>query len=237
MLFNFGTRVIFPKEVIPMPTLTAENNLEMSVDQVSAILGVSERTILNYIKAQQIKATKVGKRWFVDRKSFEDFQKNKGNTFIPINNIMKPDRTETTQATPEETISKYTSGKGKGKDNKNVKSLACYRLALNAFKMPMWQEDNPYSKYLVEFRTQILGSLGAGYYAFGSVKRYHYDQARSTIGSALALMYSDDAVATLYEKDLSFLENDVLLAFTYLLKKLEQLNRKNFSPRENNDKY
>ena len=232
---------------------SSENSTEINVDQVAAILEVSERTVLNYIKARQIKAVKVGKRWFVDRASFESFQKNRGT---PTRNLcqispsegedlrrgMKNEESTTEQATLPQKEVKFIPQcipAERRKEKKNIKSLACYRLTIEAFKMPMWQqtENKDYSKCLKEFRYKILEHLGAGYCSFGPGKRYHYDQVRGLVGSILALMYSDDNASTIYEKDLLFLENDLLLAITSLIRKIERITQRNFSPRESHDNF
>lgn len=104
-------------------TTFSENHTEISVDYVAKTLNVSERTVLNYIKTHQISATKVGKRWFIDRVSFETFQKGKPaylKETIPYKEKIIDVIIEK-QHTTYENIEKK-------KEKKNITSLACYRL-------------------------------------------------------------------------------------------------------------
>ena len=47
---------------------------EISATVAAQILGVSERTVLNFIRQKQIRAVKVGKSWFVQKDSVEAFK-------------------------------------------------------------------------------------------------------------------------------------------------------------------
>lgn len=46
-----------------------------SVSQVAAILNVSNRTIMNYIKQGRIKGAKIGGKWKFTREAIEKFTK------------------------------------------------------------------------------------------------------------------------------------------------------------------
>ena len=46
-----------------------------SVSQVAAILNVSNRTIMNYIKQGRIKGAKIGGKWKFTREAIEKFAK------------------------------------------------------------------------------------------------------------------------------------------------------------------
>ncbi len=48
---------------------------EISATVAAQILGVSERTVLSFIRQKQIRAVKVGKSWFVQKDSVEDFKR------------------------------------------------------------------------------------------------------------------------------------------------------------------
>ena len=47
---------------------------EASVDEASQVLGVTPRSVINYINTKQIQAIKVGKSWFINRASLEAFK-------------------------------------------------------------------------------------------------------------------------------------------------------------------
>lgn len=47
-----------------------------TLDEVADILGVGRRTVYNYVRANQIKAVKIGRAWRVTDKALADFVKN-----------------------------------------------------------------------------------------------------------------------------------------------------------------
>lgn len=208
-------------------TTFSESHTEISVDYVAKTLNVSERTVLNYIKTHQISAIKVGKRWFIDSFSFENFQKR--------NSINTKGGSKNKEAIPativsEEKIKQHTTYEHieKKKEKKNITSLACYRLAVAAFKMPLWQQTEPtkYKKYFDDFQFRILEHLGAGYCTYGNGKRFHYEQVRGLLGAVLSVVYSDDNMSSTYEKDIFFIENEFLFAITSLIRKIEKTQPK-----------
>lgn len=203
--------------------------LEVSVDQASKILGVSERMVLNYIKAKRIKALRVGKRWFVDQVSLEAFRQESGlakrseaaiSATSEISEISEPVVAKTSPPPPAANKSRAESKPA----GKSLDRLACFRLCVEAFQMPMWTEANQlrFAQRLRDLQAAILEQLGAGYYAYGADKRGHYDRSRSLIGSALALVYSDTEARRHWASDIAFLERDVLPAFAALIKKIER---------------
>jgi len=226
------------------PTHAPSETVEVNVDQAATLLGTSERMVLNYIKARQIKASKVGKRWFVDRESLEHFRQTggRGTRAFPLTvdeglrqtagapAASSPPHSEHSAKEAEGTAGGERSARQRRRHgtNKNVKDLACYKLALSAFRRPLWQgeEGNPYAQRLTSLRLQILEHLGAGYYSFGSGKHHHYNCARGLVGSALALIYSNDEVMGRFADDVAYLEQELLVAFGSLLRKIERLGRR-----------
>jgi excisionase family DNA binding protein len=47
---------------------------EVTVEQASALLGVTSRSVINYIKTKEIEAIKVGKVWHINRASLDVFK-------------------------------------------------------------------------------------------------------------------------------------------------------------------
>jgi len=207
--------------------------------------------VLNYIKARQIKASKVGKRWFVDRESLEQFNQTGGRGLRAFPSSVDADFSitaadsedaATTPARPTDRSSgesrarpdseQSTRPRRRKGSSKTVKDLACYRLALAAFQRPLWQsaDANPFAERLNVVRLQILEHLGAGYYSFGPGKHHHYNSARGLIGSALALIYSDELAMGRFADDVAYLEQELLGAFAALLRKIERLGRREPAP-------
>ena len=71
----------------------------------------------------------------------------------------------------------------------NPENLACFRLVVAAFEMPLWQSSGRLKASLQEIELGVIKALGAGYYSFGHRKRDYYNQARAELGAALALLY------------------------------------------------
>lgn len=69
---------------------------ELSVEAVALQLGVSERSIVNYLKTRRIEGIKVGKKWFIDSASVDVFAQRYG--FIP--KIVPPIVTQQTVVVP-----------------------------------------------------------------------------------------------------------------------------------------
>jgi len=213
----------------------APRSAEWTVEYAAERLGVSDRSILNYIKAKKIRAIKVGKKWFVDRASTESFAQAYGFRFDE--EAIRPSKNDQDKAVP-----RPQSGAGslpvvrKAKDDKSARSpqaLACFRLCIEAFKMPLWSEPEPETlRSTQEIRTRIndlrfvvLENLGAGYYTFGRSKCACYDTARNAIGATVALVLSDTGLSERFAVDVLFLQQKVLPAFSSLIIKIERSQR------------
>ena len=182
---------------------------ELSVGEAAEFLGKTERTIRLYITEKTIKARKVGKRWYVDRKSLEDFRKSSGNFRKSSGNFRKYD-----DSFPEK--GPETSA------NAGPNRLACFRLARQAFALPLWQKDRA---ELSQVREGVFRALGAGYYSYGSLKREYYTEARAHIGSALGLIYSDHELLAEGQEEVLFLEEKLMPALNALIKSMEKRER------------
>jgi excisionase family DNA binding protein len=204
------------------------SQLEVSVDTAAKSLGVSERMVLNYIKARQIKALRVGKRWFVDLASLEAFRQASGLTQRDPQAISETSEiseiSETLPKSPATTGSEDPPRPRRSSSGKNLDGLACYRLCLEAFRMPMWADADKlrFGHRLRDLQGAILEQLGSGFYSYGAEKRAYYDRSRGLIGAALALVYSDPDARLRWASDVAFLEGDVLPAFASLIKKIER---------------
>ena len=175
---------------------------ELSVGEAAEFLGKTERTIRLYITEKTIKARKVGKRWYVDRKSLEDFRKSSGN-FRKYDDSFPEKGPETSE-------------------NAGPNRLACFRLARQAFALPLWQKDRA---ELSQVREGVFRALGAGYYSYGSLKRKYYNETRAHIGSALGLIYSDHELLAEGQEEVLFLEEKLMPALNALIKSMEKRER------------
>jgi len=200
--------------------LTPQESLEVSVPEAASMLGVSARMLRLYIESRKIKALKVNRRWYVDTASLEAFRQR---MHFPAASSQQP----AASSQPEETLpdprDKSTARKAVTKARGGLSDLACYRLCLEAFSMPLWAgEPSLIGERLVELKNQTLESLGAGYYSYGEQKLRHYSAARAALGAAIGLVLGVPSLKDTYRADISFLLDNCLPAFSALLKKLEK---------------
>lgn len=190
------------------------NIAQISVLGAAEKLGVSERSVLNYIKMKEIEAIKVGKQWFVSVPSLDAFAQRYGHKPIPLEEIFPVPSNETTPS-PSTT----------GKKELCVLRLRCFELMTQAFAMPGWMaiEDITLQKRVIDLRLQAIELVSAGYYTFSfEMKRSYYNQSRARVGSILGLIYSQNSLQTKLKSEIDFLEQIVLTAFASLIKKLER---------------
>ena len=195
---------------------------ECSVEQAADCLQVSDRSILNYIRAKKVKALKVGKQWFVDVASLDAFALNYGFAIQPEESppVVTPAKPDPRLPPPP-----VVPGTSNAR-TRNPCALACFRLCLDAFKMPLWRDAcNAEDELVVRIRALRLvaiESLGAGYYTFGRAKCASYNVARNAVGSMVALLYSEPRLTERFATEVLFLQQKVLPAFAALLIKMER---------------
>jgi excisionase family DNA binding protein len=218
--------------------LMKKNNIELSVKEASEMLGVTTRSILNYIKAKEIMAVKVGKSWFIKEPSLISFSKKYklGDSVDPQEKAEKQGPTENSlSGSSEMKKNKPFIRKNPKKKQYIINTLKLYEIATQAFSMKKWQElekikVNELSLPMQRIRTLKLDALelvGAGYYSFNKKeKRNLYNQSREKIGAILALLYIDLKVKELWSDEVYFIENQLLAAYSSLIRKMEKTNEK-----------
>ena len=184
----------------------------------SEMLGLSERSILNYIKTKEIEAVKVGKQWHLNKASVEAFQQKYGF-------LGKPTTVETVQEGAQEPSSPKEA---KPDRSRTLSSFRCYQLCRQAFQMPKWSlgdlSDEVLKERLKLNRSRAIEYLGSGFYSFhSSAKSQHYEHSRSAVGAILALLRAgeDDFVES-WAKEIMFMEQELLPAYASLIKKIER---------------
>lgn len=194
---------------------------ELSVDEAAERLGVSTRTIRSYVQEKKIQALKVGRQWFIDVACLEAFAQRSG--------FERPDGAEEASecAKPKEGESKEKS-RDEPSSSKAVTNLACFRLCLEAFQMPLWrrEEEDSLTTRVQAIRADIIESLGAGYHSYGMTKLECYSRARALCGAVLGLLYSEEARLKTYAGEVAFIERKLMPAFSALLKKIERGGRR-----------
>ena len=199
-------------------TKANKNISQITVGETSAILGLSERSVLNHIKSKEIEAIKVGKKWFVSQASAEAFLQR--HRFYGKGLAVKPKDIKDGKREDDYELRRS--------DNQTLASLRCYKLCRKAFQMPKWNplqiDDTTLSERLLVLKLKAIESLGCGFYAFRSgTKSQWYETSRSAVGGIVALLHSgDDVFSDQWQEELEFLEQELLPAYSSLIRKIEK---------------
>lgn len=191
---------------------THKNIAQISVTDAAVALGVSERSVINYIRTREIDAVKVGKKWHVNRASLDAFQQRYG--FQPVAEDSHQPVTPPIPAIATKSLS--------------LPGLRCFQLCKIAFEMPKWNplevEDNPLKERLLALRHKALESLGSGYHSFHPLRKsQYYEGSRSAVGAILAQLQSgNEAFVASWSAEIAFLEHQLLPAYSSLIKKIER---------------
>jgi len=157
--------------------------VEVSVEFASKHLGVTERTVTNYLKSNQLKGEKVGSKWFIDSESLKTFRGQRQ----PLSEVKLP--------TLENPLSENQEKKVKGRALKSWEfkkgtkrhpgKLHSYRYLEESFNLLVRIREEISEEYFDFFHEEVLllgDDLSAGYYSFGPVKRKLYGRARIRSG-------------------------------------------------------
>lgn len=176
--------------------------VEISPEDAAALLGVHPRTIRNLIKRQQVKATKVSGRWYVDKASVEAARESR--------------IVATTHPAPPTVVSPPTRPRG-------PRSLAPYRLSCHAFEQFNWTLDIPAeaATRVSQLKLGVLEHYGAGFYSYGQEKRQRYIAARSALGAIIGLLDPYQSQADV-GRIVSFIETECIGAAASLIRKIER---------------
>ena len=217
-----------------------KNNIEVSVKEAAEMIGVSTRSIINYIKAKEIAAIKVGKSWFIKEPSLIAFSQRHGISIGQNNNNDEPEPDDNPEnhslqeeATPVTIKSKDSRQPKNKKARYIIKNLKLYEIAHKAFHMKKWTELNSDQSQtqlllkLYDLKLAALELIGAGYHSFDKKeKRNLYNQSREKVGGILALLYFDEKLEKAWATEIKFMENELLAAYSSLIRKMEKRNEK-----------
>ena len=196
------------------------DRLEFTVTQAAQMLGVSTRSVLNYIKHKEIEAVKVGKSWFIKGPSLDAFQQRHGfsqDTPTPTAEAFKDTPSVNFQEPP-------TRKKGFSISKLRAHQLCCEHLK-NLVPQDLTLNDLDIQNKISILKIEALEYLGAGYYAYGhSEKQRLYNKARECIGGILSLYYFsvNHSNENPPSESIKNLEELLLPAFSALIKKIEK---------------
>lgn len=201
-------------------------NNEMSVVEAATLLGVTSRSVLNYIKSKEIEAIKVGKAWHIKRPSVEAFSSRYG--------LYKKEADEPNiQEVPEKiNVSLKTHSLGQpparqiADDRFTVKKLRAFSLTEEVLNSIDFEATFTDPDLKIEIRDRLnscIALLGAGYYSFEIADKISlYGKARENLGAVIALMYYHLNKDTNGLQIIAELESKLLPAYSSLIKRLDK---------------
>jgi hypothetical protein len=184
---------------------------EINVHDAATDLGVSERTVINYIRGKQLEATKVGKAWFINHKSYLDFKNNFGSLLNPRGDKQR----------------EAALGLSNKKPRYSVTQLRMFQLVSEAYSfwLKHFYSKDPNSSVHRGIHDQMLVCIrliGSGYHAFEKEhKRRFYIEAKAQLAGVSALA----GLLSLHDQGIEqwseHIETELLPAFSSLIRKVE----------------
>jgi excisionase family DNA binding protein len=197
-------------------------NGDMTVAEAADVLGVTTRSVLNYIKAKEIEAIKVGKSWFIRKASLEAFSHKFGIRKEEIPDSEKEKKKNEFRKTVES-----------AKDNEkrfSVKNLRLFNKASDILKGLNFKDIESSENIkirLEELKLSAIELLGAGYYSFEPRNKMGlYNESRQKVGGILALTYYQMPENHNLKKAIDEIENDLLPAYSALIKRMDRKREK-----------
>lgn len=198
---------------------------EVTVQEASELLGVTTRSVLNYIKSKEIEAIKVGKSWYIKRPSLDSFSNRFGFSHR---------QKEQAQNNPNPTIDVRKDRSDYAQEEKSkkfsVKNLRAFKLTkeiLGKSEVKEMIKETGLERKIEDHFHSALSHLGSGYYAFHLKDKIKlYERSRIELGAALALIYFSEDEKELNKKVLETLEDELLPAYSGLIKRLDNKNEK-----------
>ena len=188
--------------------------MELSVTEAAEQLGISERQVRNQIKARQIHAIKVGKKWFVDEISLLAFKSKYSELYDNISpqplssELSKSSQTVSPEAQPND-------------DSLAIEKLRAFLLTKDFFAR--LEQLHPLPTPVARLKYDIFRHLGAGYYSYGKQQKVlYYQRARACLGAFMAIIASDTATREQLKPQLIEMHDELMPAMSALIRKMEK---------------
>lgn len=199
-------------------------DLEFSVYEAAQILGVTTRSVLNYIKHKEIEAVKVGKSWFIKAPSLDAFYQRHGfnKKDPPPSTTLQEAKSQPIEAPSARTI------ETKRKKGFSISKLRLHQLCCEYLKKVSPDQlslTTPEVKNKIAIlKIEAIELLGAGYYSYSNhEKQALYKKARERVGGLLSIYYfSKESTNTNPPQSIQDLEELLLPAFAALIRKIEK---------------
>jgi excisionase family DNA binding protein len=195
---------------------------EVSVQEAADHLGVTTRSVLNYINQKEIEAIKVGKTWFIKAPSLDAFITRFGFKKIETAPTLADGNIENITPKQEAIASITQAGRKPAQSLPSLRLYSILRSTLIETNLPK-EQDESIRQHFYNLKLEAIELLGAGFYAYEfQHKKSYYNMSRQKISGLLSLLHTFDSK----NERIKILEQELLPAYSALIKKLEKSNGK-----------
>ena len=193
---------------------------EISVEEAARILGISSRSVTNYLTSRQLDGVKVGKKWFVKSSSVLAIRP----PGTPLHEIKLP-LLEEPRSKPQ--VEKQPEKRWRPLKEKppqrELQKLSSFLRIHSAYLFILGIAGELENKTLFDFvkgeLESVAGDIGAGYYSFGPMKLRLYTRARLKMGRLVSIVLLNNE---LMGPQFSTLCMDAANAIAALCKRIEK---------------
>lgn len=198
--------------------------------------------MLNYIQAKEIAAIKVGKSWYIKAPSLDAFAQRYGLGIKPQTTSAEasPSTPPPSPGVKENFQIRHKRRKEKSTGSFSVKDLHAFKVATEVFlqldAITALVENENIQHKMKGLYYEAMEYLGAGYYSFeASNKKQLYNKSREKVGGILSLLYAhqNEEFHKSPPEIIKKIEDDLLPAFSGLIRKMDQASRKKYSSPQN----
>lgn len=194
---------------------------EITVQDASDFLGVTQRTVINYIRAKEIEAVKVGKSWFIKKPSLDAFSQRYGIRVAPQ---QEQKETQAPADPPAKKPAEKTEGAASA--SHSVTNLRLFSIAADVLKTLTPEAlpgESSFREKVDQLRLQALENLGAGYYSFDPMSKASlYRRSRERVGGILALLYFASNDKQGEQPLIAKIESELMPAYSALIRRMEK---------------
>lgn len=194
---------------------------EVTVQAASDFLGVTQRTVINYIRAKEIEAVKVGKSWFIKRPSLDAFSQRYGIRAAAPQ--QEPKETEVPADPPRKEPVEKPEGASANHSVTNLRLFSIAADVLKALTPEALPGESSFREKVDQLRLQALENLGAGYYSFDPMSKASlYRRSRERVGGILALLYFASNDQQGEQPLIAKIESELMPAYSALIRRMEK---------------
>jgi len=199
---------------------------ELTVEEAAGMLGVTPRSVINYIRAKEFEAIKVGKTWFINHPSFDVFKQRYGFKAEPPQTVAEVSEVMEKNVPVSGNFSKDIKT-GPSRKIYPVHSLRLFQLAkdiLRGLEINKISGTHPRLEgKLYTLKLEALEFLGAGFYAYEPInKKALYNRSREKVGGILSIIYFYSEDKGSLPLGITKIEEELLPAYSALIRRIEK---------------